>query len=321
MGVVRVILICAAAVAVSLAGQDASAYKTSSVDFNGHRTTAGPDVVSEQSKTGSQTTELTQSINGRMVPLERTDERVVREDASGKVIERMIHRFDLTGNPLAPQKVVIEERKEPNGSSTIQTTKYSGDVNGRMQVMERAVTQKQVSGSTETADTVVERPNINGGLDTVEKQTTVVVKQGKGYEEAASIYRRDPTGNFYQAVRRVTDHSESGNQATDNTAEYEVGAMGQLELHGQTVRKTEKRSNGAEEVQVDMFSKNVPGVVNDTSALRLKEHQIIERRPASGGAVVETLSVQRPTVSDPSRLGPPMQISETVCRGKCDARP
>jgi len=317
MGVLRFSVVFAAA----LAAQDTSTYKSTAVDQNGYRISAGPDVVTTKSKNAVETAEVTQSINGRSVPLQRTEERVVREDASGKVIERLIHRYDLTGSPLPLQKVVIEETKGSGGSSTVRTTMYSGDVNGSMQVVERAVTQKQVSGSTQTADTVVERPNINGGLDTVEKQTSVVVKQGTGYEEAAITYRRDPTGNFYAATRRVTDHSETGNQATDNIAEYEVGATGSLELHGQTVRKTQKRSNGAEEVQVDLFSKNVPGVVNDTSSLRLKEHQIIERRPGSGGAVVETLSVQRPTVSDPNRLSQPVQISETVCRGKCEGRP
>ena len=39
--------------------------------------------------------------------------------------------------------------------------------------------------------------------------------------------------------------------------------------------------------------------------------------------MVETLSVRRPTVSDPNRLGALQQISETVCKGKCqpDAKP
>lgn len=306
---------------VSLAAQDTSTYKTTSVDINGRRVATGAEVVTKQSKTASETTEILQSINGRRVPVERVEEHVIREDASGKVIERIIHRYDRTGNPAPPQRVVIEESKAADGSSTIRTTKYSGDINGRMHVMERATTQKQVSGSSQTADTVVERPTLNGGFDTVEKQTTVVVKQANGYEEAAITYRKDPSGSFYPALRRVTDHSEAGNVVSENTAEYERGATGQLELHGQVVRKTEKRANGAEDVHVDIFGKNVPGVVNDTSAMQLKEHQIIERRPASGGGVLETLSVQRPTVSDAKRLGPPMPISETVCRGKCDSRP
>lgn len=319
MGVVRNRLLFLVSLAVSVAAQDASTYRTTTVDANGHRIPLGADVTTSQSKTGSDTIETTQTINGRAVPVERIEERVVRDDASGKVVERIIHRYDRTGIPIPPEKVVVEETKGANGASTIRTTKYAGDMNGHMQVTERATTEKQVSGSTETADTVVDRPNINGGFDTVEKQTSVVSKQGKSYEETAATYRKDPSGNFYQAVRRVIDHTESGNQTSENTAEYETNAMGQLELHGQTVRKTEKGANGTENVQVDIFTKNVPGVVNTTAAMQLKEHQSIERRASSGGAVVETLSIQRPTVSDPRKLGPPVQLSETVCRGKCEA--
>lgn len=304
----------------AIAAQDASTVKTTEVDINGHRVTQGPQVFTTQSKTGSQTTETVQSINGRTVPLERVEEHVVRDDASGRVTERIIRRFDLTGNPIAPEKVVIEETKGPNGSSTVRTTKYAGDINGGTRVVERSTTQKQVSGDSQTADTVIERPTINGSFDAVQKNNTVTVKHPNGYEETAITFRKDPSGSFYPAVRKITDHSETGNQSRDNTAEYEVGATGQLELHGQTVTNTLKRSDGSEEVAVDMFSKNVPGVVNDKASLQLKEHQIIERRPAAGGGLVETLSVQRPTVSDPSKLGPPKQLSETVCRGKCDAQ-
>jgi hypothetical protein len=166
----------------------------------------------------------------------------------------------------------------------------------------------------------VERATINGAFEPVEKQEKVTRKEsaGKGYEEAQIVFRKDAGGGFYAAERRVTQHSESGNQATDNTAEYEIGPTGQLELHGQRYSTTEKRPNGAEDVQIDIFRKNIPGVVNDSRALQIVEHQILERRPVAGGAIVETLSVQRPSVSDPNRLGPPRQISETVCHGKCD---
>jgi hypothetical protein len=33
--------------------------------------------------------------------------------------------------------------------------------------------------------------------------------------------------------------------------------------------------------------------------------------------MVETVSVRRPTVSDPGTLGPPRQLSQTVCKGDC----
>jgi hypothetical protein len=315
-------VICAGlAVAASLAAQDTSSYRTTTVDINGNRVSYGPDVTTSSSKTGSDSTQFRRSVNGGLVPVERAEERVVREDASGKVVERTIRHYDSTGNPLGTEKVVIEERKDGGGSSTVTTTKYGMDINGRNQVKERTTTQIQSSGDSETANTTIERPTANDSLETVEKQTKVTVKQGAsgGYEESAETYRRGPAGDFYEATRRVAQHSVSGTESKDNIAEYEVGATGRLELHGQTVTTAQKRADGSEEVSVDIFSKNVPGVLNDSGSLQLKEHQTIERRTGPGDSVVETLSVQRPTVSDPKRLGPPQQISETVCKGKCDS--
>ena len=312
--------ICAGlTVAAALAAQDTSSYKTTAIDVNGHRIEQGPEVTRSSYKNGSETTQKMQSINGRMVRVEQAEERVLREDASGKVTERIIHHYDPTGNPIGDEKAIVEVRNAGVGNSTMLTTKYGMDVNGHTKVTERTSTEIQTSGGTQTSNTAIERPTANDSLQTVEKQTTVLVKQGSGFEESATTYRRGPTGDFYEAVRSVKDHSESANQTTDNIAEYEVGASGRLELHGQTVTKTQKRSDGTEDVQVDIFSKNVPGVVNDTRSLQLKEHQTIARRAGPGDTVIETLNVQRPTVSDPNRLGPPQQISETVCRGKCDS--
>ena len=144
----------------------------------------------------------------------------------------------------------------------------------------------------------------------------MLVHGGGGKDDETA---KHPAGDFYQATRRVTEHSVNGNQSKDNVAEYEVGATGRLELHGQTVTTAQKRADGSQEVSVDIYGKYVPGVYNDSSSLQLKEHQTIERRAGPGDSVVETLSVQRPTVSDPNRLGPPQQISETVCKGKCDS--
>lgn len=304
-------------VAAGLAAQDSGVYRPTEVDINGNRVAAGPEIVTSGSKGDTQTSEIVQSINGRKVPLEKTEERVVRDDSTGKVIERIVHRSDLTGNPLPPEKLVIEETKGPNGSSTIQTTKYAGDLNGQMQVKERSTTQIQDSSTAKTSETLIERPTLNGAFETVEKNETTVAKQSNGYEEASITYRRDPSGNLYPAVRTVTDHTQSGNQSSDNVAEYEVGATGDLELHTQKVVNTRQGSNGSEEVEVDVFGKNIPGIANPDGKMQLMEHQTIGRRKTGSGSV-ETVNVQRPTVSDPDKLGPPRQLSETICQGNCN---
>jgi hypothetical protein len=299
-----------------LSAQQSSVTSTTAVDINGRRVAEGPAVVHSKSDGRSETTEVLQSINGRMVPIQRVQERVLRDDSSGRVVERFIREFDQTGNPSAPAKEIIEEQKRPDGSSTRQVSTYRGDINGSMQLIEKSITQVQTSGSTENAETVLQRPTVNGSLETVEKQNVVKVKQPSGYTEDKTTYRRDGNGGFRAAVRETTEHSEQGQQASDSTAEYELGTTGQLQLHSQKVTKTITAADGSKDQVVDLFGQNVPGTV-DPGGLKLYEQQLIQKKKRPN-EVTETVSVRRPTVSDPKVLGSARQISETVCRGKCD---
>ena len=299
-----------------LSAQQSSVTNTTAVDINGRRVADGPAVVQSKSDGRSESTEVLQSINGRMVPIQRVQERILRDDSSGRVVERIIREFDQTGSPSAPSKEIIEEQKRPDGSSTRQVSSYRGDINGNMQLTEKSITQTQTSGSTENAETMVQRPTVNGSLETVEKQSVVKIKQPSGYTEDKTTYRRDGNGGFRAAVRETTEHSEQGQQSSDSTAEYELGSTGQLQLHSQKVTKTITAADGSKDQVVDLFGQNVPGTV-DPGGLKLYEQQLIQkkRRP---NEVTETLSVRRPTVSDPKVLGSARQISETVCRGKCE---
>lgn len=301
----------------ALCAQQSSVTSTTTVDINGHRVSDGPQVVHTKLPNGSVTTETLQSVNGRMVPLERVEEKVIREDASGRQVERVIRRFDPQGNPTQPVRETIDEQKRPDGSSTLQTTTYRGDINGNMQLVEKSVTESRKSDSSESRETSIQRPTLNGSVETVEKRSTVKTKQPDGaYQEETSTYRKSPNGGFYTAVRQTTEHTQQGGQATDNTAEYEVGSSGQLQLHGQSVSKTVTRADGSKDIVVDIFGQNVPGTV-DSGKLQLQEQQIIQRTTGPGGAVSETVSVRRPTVSDPTKLGPERQLSQTVCKGDC----
>ena len=299
-----------------LSAQQSSITSTTAVDINGRRVADGPAVVHSKSDGRSESTEVLQSINGRMVPIQRVQERVLRDDSSGRVVERIIREFDQTGNPSAPAKEIIEEQKRPDGSSTRQVSSYRGDINGSMQLIEKSMTQTQTSASTENAETVVQRPTVNGSLETVEKQSVVKVKQPSGYTEDKTTYRRDGNGGFRAAVRETTEHAEQGQQSSDSTAEYELGSTGQLQLHSQKVTKTITAADGSKDQVVDLFGQNVPGTV-DQGGLKLYEQQLIQKKQRPN-EVTETVSVRRPTVSDPKVLGSARQISETVCRGKCD---
>ena len=304
--------------ALALGAQQSSVSSSTAVDINGHRIVDGPQIAKTKSPDGTQRTELLQSINGRMVPIERVEERVLRDDSSGKVVERIIRRYDPQGNPTTSAKETIEEQKYSDGSSTTQKTTYRGDINGSMQVIEKSVTQATKSSSGDSVDTVVERPTVNGSLGVVEKQTKVTVKDGNNYRADEVTQRTDGNGGFYTAVRKTTEHSDQGSQATDNTAEYEAtSAAAPLQLHSQSVATIVKNADGTQDSVVNIFGQGSPGVVASDSTLRLQEQQVIQTTVGSNGSVVQTVSVRRPSVSDPKTLGPAKEISQTVCQGTC----
>ena len=303
--------------AVALCAQSTST-SASSVDINGFRVQDGRQVTTTKTAGGSETTETMQSVNGRSVPLERVEERVLRDDASGRLVERNIRRYDQQGNPTGSVRETIDEQKRPDGSSTTTATRYRSDINGGMQLTQKAVTETTKSGAEERSQTVVQQPTVNGSLDTVEKQETVKVAQPNGSRDETTTYRPSGTGGFYPAVRTVTDHTDQNGQSSDNTVEYEASPGGALQMHSQTVTKTVTAPDGSKSSVVDIYGTNVPGNAGAPgSALKLQEQQLIDRQKGPGGSVTQTLSVRRPTMSDPNTLGPARQLSQTVCKGDC----
>ena len=306
-------------VAAVVCAQDTSVRQATSVDINGNRVAAGSQMSQTKTKDTTVTTETTQSINGRAVPLERVEERVVRDDGSVRVVERTIRRYDPQGNPTPPVRETTEEVKRADGSSTTMVSTYRGDINGSMQLTQKSVTEVHASGSTESSETTVQRPTVNGSLDTVEKQQSVKFKDatGGGYRQESTTYRSGGNGGFYAAVKTTTEHKEQGSQATDNTVEYEAAPGGELAVHSQTVTKTVTGANGAKDTVVDVFGTNVPGTVNTSGALKLQERQLIQQTPGANDMVTQTTSVQRPTINDPNTLSAPRELSQTVCKGNC----
>ena len=106
---------------------------------------------------------------------------------------------------------------------------------------------------------------------------------------------------------------------TQKNAHYEPRATPALSLIGQSVVNTAKRADGSSVSQVELYGiTSGDGRVHDNeTAPHLREIQTIERTVGAGGSVTEKVTAQRPTISDPSRLGAATVIAETVCTGKC----
>lgn len=300
----------AAAGTVAVA-QQSTTYGT---DLNGRRTVYSSTSAS-QADGVTKRSELTQSINGRNVPLESTEERVVREDASGRVVERIVRKYDANGNPGGVEKQQVEERKNADGTVSSTVSVYRGDLNGRMTLTERIRTDAQKSGNTTTSTVSVERGGINGGFDLIERRNITETQNGSSVNTVSTTSRKGNSGQFVEALKVVTDAQEVNGQLVQNQAQYEAaGDYGRLQLSSQTVTRSRKNADGTESKEVDIF-RSVPGRADPSGKPALQERQIIEVRRA-GESLTETTLVQRPTMNDPNRLGPAVRLSERVCTGK-----
>jgi len=301
--------------ALALAQSETTLYTT---DINGNRVAA---TVSAASATAAATehTEFSQSINGRRVPLEQDEERVLSNTADGKVTEKIVRKYDPTGNLVSTERVVKEEQKHAGGSATTRATTYLPDVNGNMAEAERRTSESQTQGTTTTTNTVVERPTVNGAFETVEKRDAITTVTGDDTKESETVYRRSTNGDLYEAQRQSRDTQKSGNKTVDNVAIYTPSDNGEMKLLQQNLSTTTKNPDGSEITERSLYSRSVLGSTEATdSPQHLYEQQTVERTQDSNGTVVETTTVRRPTASDPDRLGEPRQISQVVCTGKCD---
>ena len=210
-----------------------SATTTYIKDVNGNRAESQSYAAAGTSSDGERT-ERFQSINGRQVPLEQIVDRVVREDANGKVTERILKKFDPTGRLALTERVVIEENKLPGGGSSVRQSTYRTDVNGASHEDERRTTETRVQGSTTTANTVVDRPTLNGSFETVEKRSEVTDGPATNQHTTESVYRRNGGGGFQETLREVKTSAKQNDTTTETTARYEPGVTGQLQLESQT---------------------------------------------------------------------------------------
>lgn len=295
---------------IALAQSVVTTYVT---DVNGNRVPAG-SVVS----TDGEHTQLSQSVNGKTIPLEQTDEKILSKDANGTVTEKIVRKYDRNGQLTSTQRIVIEERKQADGF-TQQSTTYTSDVNGEMHEAEHQTVESHTQNGATDTQTVIERPTINGSLQAVEKRSTVTETGKDTSKQDETIYRLSPNGDFYPAVREVKDESKSGDQTVVKSALYEPIGSAQMSLSRQSVSTTTKAADGSEVTEVNFYAPAAPGVARENGAsLQLYEQDTVARTKAADGSVVETMSARRSSISDPGRLGSPQKISETICTGKCD---
>lgn len=307
----RSLLVWLACAALSAQQRESRTYV---FDSNGRRTE-----WSVATRDASSTSETVRNLNGRSVPVERTEERTTKRPDGTVVTERTIHRFDSNGAPLPPEKTVTETTRRPDGTLVEVSTVYRGDINGSLRPAEKAVREARKRGDQTVSETRIERPSLNGGFELQEKRTAseTVREPEKTTERDETVYVRNANGAFVPAQRRVTRARESDGALQQQVEEYEAATSGSLRLSRQLSSVTRKNPDGTEDTVVDVFGVAAPGrAVEPGSAPQLRERRIFTSRQSPDGSVVTVFAVQRPSLNSPRELSRPETVSETVTRVK-----
>ncbi len=296
---------------ISWAQSASTVYQT---DVNGRRET----VSSTDRSVNGTNTERTQSVNGGRVPQEQTSERVVREDANWKVVERIIKRYDANGRVTSTDRVVSEETKLPDGGKLVKETSSRSDINGGYKEMERRTSETKVAGQTSTTNIMIDRPTINGGFATAERRNIVTTGPTDRQSSIETVEQANGNGGFHTVRRNEKTTQTMGGTSTENISNYELDPAGRMYLTAQKVATTTKIPGGGEKVETTLYSKTVAGEVQGPGGrMRVKEQQVLERQVGPDGQVRETLSVRHPSMADPEKLDALHKVSERVCVGKC----
>jgi hypothetical protein len=299
---------------ISYAQQQAASY---TYDLNG-RPVEGIRTAVSRTPGGESKSQIVRNVNGREVPVSGIEDVVVSDSDGVKVIERTIRRYDPNGKPGPAEKVRIENRREADGSEHMVTTVRRADINGNLQLAERRTQVTRPSGSEIRTDVRVERPVMNGGLGVVERTEQQERNTGEGRTSTtATTYKLDSNGRLAEAARMTSEKTVAGAVTTENAAEYESAATGQMRLVRQTVTRAEALAGGSLRTEIETFEPQTAGrAVSGAAKPQLASRQISERT-IKGNGTVEAVSVQFALPNEPNRLGELRKVAETVCTGDC----
>jgi hypothetical protein len=287
--------------AVFAAFAQQSTVSTRNYDVNGRAVEGVQGIQSNGSRS-----QITRDVNGRTVPVESVDERVLSDSGGLRVVERLVKRYDANGTPGPPERIRVEEQKQADGSIRTLTTVSRGDLNGSLQLTERSTTLTRVNGDRTESSTAVERPTLNGSFELQERRDENVVKTQAKTSENATTFRRDPNGRMTEVAKKTREAVTVNGQVNENVAEWESAATGAMRLMRQSTAHVEP--GGSREVNVY--------IPDAQGKLTLFQQQTIAKKETPGGTV-ETTVVRFADPNNAGRLGPARKAEEVVCTGEC----
>jgi hypothetical protein len=254
-------------------------------------------------KDGNRTVD-TQSLevlgpDGRYVHSSDVETETVLVNDTTKRTTVRTYVWDANGRRTLSQVTEEDAQSAANGDSQVVRTSSSADVNGKLQVMTREVsdTAKTAPDTQETKSTVYSADG-NGGFAAI-LQTQESQKTGPDHAVEVKKTTLGPDGNGKWQVTQVKDTTtkEDGKNQITQEAVSQPDSEGRLSEVSRTVHQEADTPAGGKSDTVDSYSVDIPGASRDGSLHLAQRTTTIDKKDPSGETTEQ--QVEKPNLGNP----------------------
>ena len=217
-----------------------------------------------------------------------------------RTIERTFAR-DASGQKILTRVTEEEKRSLPAGGEKVVRTTSNADLDGRLQVARREVTDtKRVNPEVQEKNTTVFLSDGQGGM-----APTMQIEQREKHsadhtvEVQTSTLLPDGSGKWQVYERKEGTTKDDGKERTTEQQLSRQDAEGKLEPVSRTLGKESENAAGEKKNTVETYSADIPGVAPDGN-LRLSQRITVVKRAASDGAQTTETRMEQINGGDPT---------------------
>jgi len=238
--------------------------------------------------------------DGHFEPFQDIETESVRINAA--TVRTITRTFGWANGTRTVVQVTEEEKQDmPGGDAKVVRATSRPDVNGNLQSVQREIEETKKTGAdAEETKTIVMRPSINGGL-TPALQVDERRKRGANdtVESQKTTMLPDGSGNWQVSeIRQATSRQEGKNHSSEERVSR-PNSEGKLGEVSRTVSKESESATGEKRNTLETYSADVAGTVRDGS-LHLVERATTAQRTGSTGQQITEQQVEQSNPSDPS---------------------
>jgi hypothetical protein len=260
--------------------------------------------------------------NGDFVPYQDIEKTTVQVNATTVRTTTRTFGHGSDGAKTLVQVTEEEARTTPGGGSNIMRTTSNPNVNGGLQVVQREIEEtKKIGKDVEETRKTVMLPSINGDLAPSMKTEERREQTSKNtVVSQKTTLLADGAGKWQVGEVKQTTTRQDGNESTTEERVSRPDGEGKLAEISRTVKKDSESAPGEKRDTVDTYSVDVPGSTQD-GHLHLVERTTTAQSTSRSGQQTTSQKVERPDPGDPD-LGLRVSVvtNDTVRPGSSGAR-